>query len=100
MFLTHSQVADLASASGEYEPLVLSMAYTGLRWGEATGLRVHDPDLLRKRVVVTENAVQVSSVIHVGTTRGHEQRSVCHNAVIAANHPFPLDTGRGLTRPF
>ncbi len=40
VYLTHQQVAELAAASGAYEGLVLLLAYTGLRWGEAIGLRV------------------------------------------------------------
>ncbi|WP_237568693.1 tyrosine-type recombinase/integrase [Mycolicibacterium lacusdiani] len=78
VYLNHDQVTALAAASGEREALVLLLAYTGLRWGEATGLRVRDLDLLRvrPRAVVSENAVQVGSTIHVGTTKGHKQRSV------------------------
>jgi integrase len=76
VYLTHGQVADLAAASRQYEGLVLLLAYTGLRWGEATGLRVRDLDMLRKRATVSENAVQVGSRIHVGTTKGHKQRTV------------------------
>ena len=59
VYLTHQQVAELAAASGTYEGLVLLMAYTGLRWGEAIGLRVRDLDMLRRRATVSENAVQV-----------------------------------------
>ena len=61
IYLTHHQVAELAAASGEYEGLVLMLAYTGLRWGEATGLRVRDLDMLRRRATISENAVQVGS---------------------------------------
>jgi integrase len=76
VYLTHAQVDGLAAASGEHEGLVLLLAYTGLRWGEATGLRVRDLDMLRKRATISENAVQVGSKILVGTTKGHKQRSV------------------------
>jgi integrase len=76
LYLTHEQVAALAVAAGEYEPLVLLLAYTGLRWGEAIGLRIRDLDMLRRRVTVAENAVQVGSEIFVGTPKGHKQRTV------------------------
>lgn len=33
VYLTHQQVGALADAAGEYEGLVLFLAYTGLRWG-------------------------------------------------------------------
>jgi integrase len=75
-YLTHRQVADLAAAAGDYEALVLTLAYTGLRWGEAIGLRVRDVDMLRRRAAVSENAVQVKGKIHVGTTKAHKNRTV------------------------
>jgi integrase len=76
VYLTHQQVAELAAASGPYEGLVLLLAYTGLRWGEAIGLRVRDLDMLRRRATVSENAVQVGSEVLVGTPKAHKQRSV------------------------
>lgn len=76
VYLTHRQVEDLAIAAGEYRPLVLLLAYTGLRWGEAIGMRVGDLDLLRRRAVVHENAVQSNGKIHVGTPKAHKQRSI------------------------
>ena len=75
VYLTHRQVADLAAA-GDHEALVLLLAYTGLRWGEAVALRVADLDMLRRRATVSENAVQVGKQIHVGTPKAHKQRSV------------------------
>ena len=66
----------MASAAGAYEGLVLLLAYTGLRWGEAIGLRVRDLDMLRRRASVCENAVQVGSQVFVGTPKTHKQRSV------------------------
>ena len=76
VYLTHQQVAALAAASGEYEGLVLLLAYTGLRWGEAIGLRVRDLDMLRRRATISENAVQVGADIFVGTPKAHKQRTV------------------------
>ena len=75
-YLTHGQVGALADAAGAHGALVLMLAYTGLRWGEAIGLRVKDLDLLRRRAVVVENAVQVGSTVHVGTPKTHKQRTV------------------------
>lgn len=74
-YLTHAQVAILADAS-RHPDLVLFLAYTGLRWGEATGLRVKHLDFHRRRVSVEENAVMVGTVIQVGTPKTHEARSV------------------------
>jgi integrase len=55
---------------------VLVLSYTGLRWGEAVGLRVQDLDVLRKRATVSENAVQTGKRIHVGTPKAHKRRTV------------------------
>ena len=61
VYLSHQQVTALATASNEYEGLLLLLAYTGLRWGEAIGLRVRDLDMLRRRATISENAVQSGS---------------------------------------
>lgn len=74
-YLTHSQVQLLAD-SARYPTLVLFLAYTGLRWGEATALRVRHVDAARRRVSVQENAVLVSFEVHVGTPKSHRSRSV------------------------
>ena len=74
-YLSHEQVATLA-AEALHADLVLFLAYTGLRWGEATGLRVKHVDVVRRRVSVEENAVMVGGHIEVGTPKTHETRSV------------------------
>lgn len=81
-YLTHQQVADLARESSQPE-LVVFLAYTGLRWGEATGLRVTHVDLRRRRVSVEENAVEVGSAIQVGTPKTHEKRQVPYPPFLA-----------------
>ncbi len=60
----------------EHAALVYTLAYTGMRWGEVTGLRVRNVDLQRRRSRVEENAVKVSTQIVVGTPKTHETRSV------------------------
>ncbi len=80
-YLTHEQVALLASKS-LYPTMVSFLAYTGLRWGEATALRVRNVDALRRRVLVEENAVMVGSVIEVGTPKTHATRSVPYPAFL------------------
>ncbi|UYY81990.1 site-specific integrase [Arthrobacter sp. YA7-1] len=75
VYLSHEQVHALAAAS-KYPTLVLVLAYCGLRWGEATGLRVKHLDMLRRRFVIEENAVQVGSIIEVGTPKNHKKRTV------------------------
>ncbi|MBT8162728.1 site-specific integrase [Arthrobacter terricola] len=75
VYLSHEQVHALAAAS-KYPALVLVLAYCGLRWGEATGLRVKHVDMLRRRFMIEENAVQVGSLIEVGTPKNHKKRTV------------------------
>ena len=76
VYLTHLQVRSLATEAGRYFSLILLLSYTGLRWGEAAGLRVKDLDLLRKRATIYENAVKVGGAMVVGTLKGHKHRTV------------------------
>ncbi len=66
----------LADESGQYRALVLVLAYTGIRWGEAVALRVRDVEFLRRRISVSENAVQLGVKHAVGPTKGRKARSV------------------------
>lgn len=75
LYLTHDQVAAVARQA-LYPEVVLFLAYTGLRWGEATGLRIRDVDLQRRRVTVQENAVLVNGTLHIGSPKTHATRSV------------------------
>jgi hypothetical protein len=82
VYLTHSQVHALAAES-KYGALVLVLACTGLRWGEAIGLRVKDLDRLRRRINVAVNAVEVGRNIEIGTPKSHKKRSVPFPAFLA-----------------
>ncbi|PJJ62171.1 tyrosine-type recombinase/integrase [Compostimonas suwonensis] len=84
VYLTHTQVQILADSAGDKRTLVYTLAYTGLRWGEATGLPVRDVDPLRRRLTVNENAVNVGGRIIVGTPKSHEVRSVPFPAFLAS----------------
>lgn len=83
VYLTHDQVQRLAATSA-HPALLLTLAYTGLRWGEATGLRVRNLNEMRRRLTVEENAVLAGAHIHVGTPKTHRKRSV----------PYPPFLGR------
>ena len=85
-YLTHEQLHRLADASGEHGTLILLLGYTGLRWGEATALRVKDVDLSRRRLHIVENAVFVRGEVIVGSPKTHKRRSV----------PFPALLSEGL----
>jgi integrase len=76
VYLSADDVRRLADESGEHGALVLTLAYCGLRWGEAVALRVRDVEFLRRRISVSENAVQLGVDHAVGPTKGREARSV------------------------
>lgn len=76
VYLTHRQVSALATAAGQHEAVVLLLAYTGLRWGEAVGLRLGDLDTLRRRATVSQNVVQSGSKTFIGPPKTHKQRTV------------------------
>jgi integrase len=82
VYLTHAQVDLLAGQAGDKGGIVLALAYTGLRWGELTGLRVRHVDTVRRRFLTAENAVDVGGTIHVGTPKSHESRSVPYPAFL------------------
>lgn len=75
-YLSHAQVADLATACGPDRLLVLVLAYCGLRWGEAAALRVRRVDLLRRRIEVAESVVDINGRLVFGSPKSHQARSV------------------------
>lgn len=87
-YLTHGQVNTLATCSGEFGPVVLVLAYTGLRWGELAALKLGRVDLTRRRIDVVENVVDIGGRLTWGSPKSHESRSV----------PFPAFLGPVLQR--
>lgn len=75
-YLTHAEVIRLAEAAGPRKLLVLTLAYTGVRWGEAIALRVKDIDFAKGRLHIFTNAVEVHGAIHVGTPKSNRARRV------------------------
>jgi integrase len=76
VFLDHGQVARIAGACDPHGLLVRFLAYTGLRWGEATALRVHRLDLVRRRVTVATAFVSIDGQLVEGTPKTHRFREV------------------------
>jgi integrase len=76
VYLTHAQVEQLAREVPSRAGLVYFLAYTGVRWGEATGIRMRDVDLARRRVRIVDNAVDVGGKIVVGSPKTHRVRTV------------------------
>lgn len=75
-YLSHREVQTVAEASG-HELLIYTLAYCGLRWGEATGLRVRDVNLLRRRITITRAVRYIRGTgFTIGETKGKENRTV------------------------
>lgn len=82
-FLTHRQVEELARAC-RYPSLVRFLAYTGLRWGEATALRVRNVDLGKRRLMVREAVAEVNGKHILGSVKSHERRVVAYPGFLDA----------------
>ncbi|GAA1686524.1 tyrosine-type recombinase/integrase [Microbacterium lacus] len=109
-YLTHSEVARLAAASGPHMLLVLTLAYTGIRWGEAVALEVKDLNLRQSRLHIVTNAVEVNGTLHIGSPKSNRARRVpvptflMHElaAMVADRSPhalvFPNERGKHMRR--
>jgi integrase len=75
-YLDHAQVEALADECGPYRVLVLTLAYSGLRWGEAAALRVRRVDLMRGRLEIAEAVTEVNGRLVFGPPKTHQTRSV------------------------
>lgn len=76
VYLTHGQVLVLGNEAGRGRLLMLLLGYTGLRWAEATALRVCDIDLDRRRVDVRRAFSDVGGRVVLGTPKSHQSRTV------------------------
>ena len=68
-------MVELAAAE-PYGLLVRFLAYTGLRWGEMSALRVTNLDLLRRRMRITSAFVEIRGQLVEGTPKAHQMRTV------------------------
>lgn len=75
-YLSHSQVQTLVGAARSRGPLIRFLSYTGLRWGEASGIHIEDVDFERRRIQIIDNAVDVGGKVVVGSPKAHRVRSV------------------------
>jgi integrase len=76
-FLTHVEVNKLAAeCPPPYDVMIRLLAYTGLRFGEAAGLRVRNVDFARGRLEVVENLTEADGHLHEGSPKARRTRSV------------------------
>ncbi|MBA4023937.1 MAG: site-specific integrase [Gordonia sp.] len=77
VYLNHVQLLQLADECVRFKSLVLVLGYCGLRFGEATALRVGDVDLDKARIRVRRSATYVRGRGYVeGSTKNHSSRTV------------------------
>lgn len=76
-YLSHEQVFRLADEiDPRYRTMMLFLAYTGLRFGEAAALSVQDLNLLRRQVHVRQQVSEVGGVLNWTPTKGKQARHV------------------------
>ncbi|MEJ6019164.1 tyrosine-type recombinase/integrase [Corynebacterium sp. H113] len=75
-YLTIEQLQQLADEATKHKELIWLLGTVGLRWGEASALRVRDVNVLRRRINIEHNAVTVGKEIIIGTPKTHEKRTV------------------------
>ncbi|GAA1469038.1 tyrosine-type recombinase/integrase [Microbacterium thalassium] len=93
-YLNHSQVHLLAEEVGEWATLIRFLAYTGLRWGEATALRPEDVDLDARFVRVRRAVADVRGNLVWGTPKTHEQRTVPYPSLLDESIAEHVAAGR------
>jgi integrase len=76
-FLDAEQVDQLVAAVPQrYEALILVLAYGGIRWAEAVGLKLRRVNLLRRRIEVTETLSEVNGKLHTVPPKTWEGRTI------------------------
>jgi integrase len=74
VYLTVGEVATLAQTCGAQGDVVLLLAYTGLRFGELTGLNVEDVDPGARRIRVRRSMTQVGGKLVEGNPKSQAGR--------------------------
>ena len=75
-YLSNEQVLELAAKCEGHSDIILTLAYTGMRWGELAALKVGAVDFDKHRIFVTESISEVSGRLIPGTPKSHENRSI------------------------
>lgn len=89
--LTPQQVELLIRTTKRYQSLVVFLAYTGARWGEAAALTVGDLELERGRAVISKSVVKTESGLVIGEVKNRKAR-------VIALPPIVVDALRDVVR--
>jgi integrase len=76
VYLTYDQLERLALAAGEYRLLVLTLGYCGIRWAEASAIKVGRLQVPQRRIRIVQNFTDVRGELALGPVKNHEKRSV------------------------
>lgn len=75
-YLSNEQVIALAEECENNADIILTLAYTGMRWGELAALKVESVDFAKHRISVASSISEVSGKLISGTPKSHENRSI------------------------
>ena len=84
-FLTVDEVGRLVRAAGPNGLAIAVLAFTGLRFGELSALRVNRVDLQRCRLTVAESCTEIGGRLTWSTPKNHQSRSVPFPKSLAAD---------------
>ncbi|MBU5944918.1 tyrosine-type recombinase/integrase [Streptomyces sp. PAM3C] len=76
VYLTYDQLERLALAAEEYRLLILTLGYCGIRWAEASAVKVGRLQVPQRRIRIVQNYTDVSGHLALGPVKNHEKRSV------------------------
>ncbi|MFD6822489.1 tyrosine-type recombinase/integrase [Streptomyces sp. NPDC060085] len=76
VYLTYDQLERLALAADEYRLLILTLGYCGIRWAEASAIKVGRLTVAQRRIRIVQNYTDVSGHLALGPVKNHEKRSV------------------------
>ena len=77
MYLDPAETDRLAGCiDPRFRVWVYTMAWTGLRFGEAAALRRRNVDILRSKLRIVESVTEVDGATHFGTTKTNRNRTV------------------------
>ncbi|MFE1127751.1 MULTISPECIES: tyrosine-type recombinase/integrase [unclassified Streptomyces] len=76
VYLTYDELERLAEAAGEYRLLILTLGYCGIRWAEASAIKVGRLSVPTRRIRIVQNYTDVSGRLELGPVKNHEKRSV------------------------
>ena len=76
-YLTHAQVDRFAGAAGNLgKPVILVLAYCGLRWGELAAIKVGAIDVKRARIKIEASVTEVGGKLVWGEPKTKQHRTV------------------------